>query len=179
VYVLLSSSLNIIKRDGSWGMWSEFGACSHPCGRGLQFRTRACDNPRCDPYHDYRAEQCSMMDNKFEYQNTWHHWLPYEHPDPKQRCKLYCQSKETRAVVNMQTPVEPGTRCSYKDPYSVGLLLMMSLSLQKVGCDNVVGSALQEDKCGICGGDGTKCKTHKFNFTFVEKKGAHPKICSY
>ncbi|XP_016107701.1 A disintegrin and metalloproteinase with thrombospondin motifs 2-like [Sinocyclocheilus grahami] len=97
---------DIIKRDGSWGMWSEFGACSHPCGRGLQFRTRACDNPRpanggricsgpsyqfqicntheCeDPYHDYRAEQCSMMDNKFEYQNTWHHWLPYEHPDRK------------------------------------------------------------------------------------------------
>ncbi len=110
----------------------------------------------------------------------------------KQRCKLYCQSKEVRAVVNMQTQVEPGTRCSYKDPYSVcvagdcevnscvdhlkmfvfsSLLLMMSLSLQKVGCDNVVGSALQEDKCGICGGDGTKCKTHKFNFTFVEKKG--------
>jgi len=51
------------------------------------------------------------------------------------------------------------------------LLLMVSLSLQKVGCDNVVGSALQEDKCGVCGGDGTKCKTHKFNFTFVENKG--------
>ncbi len=53
-----------------------------------------------------------------------------------------------------------------------GLLLMICLSLQKVGCDNVFGSGLQEDKCGICGGDGTKCKTHKFNFTFVEKKGA-------
>uniref|UniRef100_A0A8C1ZF26 ADAM metallopeptidase with thrombospondin type 1 motif, 2 n=1 Tax=Cyprinus carpio TaxID=7962 RepID=A0A8C1ZF26_CYPCA len=181
---------DIIKKDGSWGMWSEFGACSHPCGRGLQFRTRACDNPRpanggricsgpsyqfqicntheCeDPYHDYRAEQCSMMDNKFEYQNTWHHWLPYEHPDPKQRCKLYCQSKKTRAVVNMQTPVEPGTRCSYKDPFSV----CVAGDCEKVGCDNVVGSALQEDKCGICGGDGTKCKTHKFNFTFVEKYG--------
>lgn len=54
------------------------------------------------------------------------------------------------------------------------LLLMLSLSLQKVGCDSVVGSALQEDKCGVCGGDGTKCKTHKFNFTFVEKKGTSP-----
>ncbi|XP_051716441.1 A disintegrin and metalloproteinase with thrombospondin motifs 2 isoform X1 [Ctenopharyngodon idella] len=181
---------DIIKQDGGWGMWSEFGSCSRPCGRGLQFRTRACDSPRpanggrscsgpsyqfqmcntheCkDPYHDYRAEQCSMMDNKFEYQNTWHHWLPYEHPDPKQRCKLYCQSKETRAVVNMQTLVETGTRCSYKDPYSV----CVYGDCEKVGCDNVVGSALQEDKCGVCGGDGTKCKTHKFNFTFVEKKG--------
>uniref|UniRef100_A0A8C1R813 ADAM metallopeptidase with thrombospondin type 1 motif 2 n=1 Tax=Cyprinus carpio TaxID=7962 RepID=A0A8C1R813_CYPCA len=181
---------DIIKLDGNWGTWSEFGACSRPCGRGLQFRTRDCDNPlpanggrtcsgpsyqfqmcnthECeDLYHDYRAEQCSMMDNKFEYQNTWHHWLPYEHSDPKQRCKLYCQSKETRAVVNMQTQVEPGTRCSYKDPYSV----CVYGDCEKVGCDNVVGSGLQEDKCGVCGGDGTKCKTHKFNFTFVEKKG--------
>ncbi|XP_026080784.1 A disintegrin and metalloproteinase with thrombospondin motifs 2-like [Carassius auratus] len=181
---------DIIKKDGNWGMWSEFGACSRPCGRGLQFRTRACDNPlpanggrscsgpsyqfqmcnthECeDPYHDYRAEQCRIMDNKFEYQNTWHHWLPYEHSDPKQRCKLYCQSKETRAVVNMQTQVEPGTSCSYKDPHSV----CVYGDCEKVGCDNVVGSGLQEDKCGVCGGDGTKCKTHKFNFTFVEKKG--------
>lgn len=37
---------DIIKRDGNWGMWSEYGACNRPCGRGLQFRTRACDNPR-------------------------------------------------------------------------------------------------------------------------------------
>ncbi|XP_065098908.1 A disintegrin and metalloproteinase with thrombospondin motifs 2 isoform X2 [Paramisgurnus dabryanus] len=182
---------DIIKQDGSWGVWSEFGACSRPCGRGVQFRTRDCNNPRpanggrscsgpsyqfqmcnthgCEePYHDFRAEQCSMMDNKFEYQqNTWHLWLPYEHPDPKQRCKLYCQSKDTRTVVNMQTLVEPGTQCSYKDPYSA----CVNGDCEKVGCDNVVGSTLQEDKCGVCGGDGTKCKTHKFNFTFVEKKG--------
>lgn len=35
-----------IKRDGNWGMWSEYGACNRPCGRGLQFRTRDCDDPR-------------------------------------------------------------------------------------------------------------------------------------
>ncbi|XP_037396626.1 A disintegrin and metalloproteinase with thrombospondin motifs 2-like isoform X3 [Pygocentrus nattereri] len=181
---------DIIKQDGNWGMWSEFGACSRPCGRGIQFRTRSCDNPHpanggrtctgsnyqfrmcntqdCeDPYKDYRAEQCSMMDSKFEYHNSRHHWLPYEHPDPKQRCSLYCKSKETRVVVNMQELVEPGIRCSYKDPYSV----CVYGECEKVGCDNVVGSGLQEDKCGVCGGDGSKCKTHKFNFTFSDKKG--------
>ncbi|XP_060741235.1 A disintegrin and metalloproteinase with thrombospondin motifs 2-like isoform X1 [Tachysurus vachellii] len=181
---------DIIKRDGNWGMWSEYGACNRLCGRGLQFRTRACDNPRpanggrtcpgsnyqfrvcnthdCeDPYRDYRAEQCSSMDSKFEYHNMKHHWLPYEHPDPKQRCTLYCQSKETRVVVNMQELVEPGSRCSYKDPYSV----CVYGECEKLGCENVVGSPLQEDKCGVCGGDGTRCKTHRFNFTFTDKKG--------
>lgn len=27
------------------------------------------------------------------------------------------------------------------------------LPLQKVGCDGVIGSSKQEDKCGVCGGD--------------------------
>ncbi|KAI4905145.1 hypothetical protein NFI96_011526, partial [Prochilodus magdalenae] len=181
---------DIIKRDGSWGMWSEFGACTKPCGRGIQFRTRECNNPPpanggrpcsgsnyrfqicnthdCeDPYRDYRTEQCSMLDNKFEHHNSRHHWLPYEHPDPKQRCTLYCKSKETRAVVNMQKLVDPGIRCSYKDPYSV----CVYGECEKVGCDNVVGSTLQEDKCGVCGGNGTKCKNNKINFNFSDKKG--------
>ncbi|XP_066504808.1 A disintegrin and metalloproteinase with thrombospondin motifs 2-like [Hoplias malabaricus] len=181
---------DIIKQDGNWGMWSEFGACTKPCGRGVQFRTRACDNPcpanggrpcsgsnyqfqicnthECeDPYKDYRAEQCSSMNNKFEYHNSRHHWLPYEHPDPKQRCNLYCKSKETRVVVNMQELVEPGIRCSYKDHYSV----CVYGECEKVGCDNVVGSALQEDWCGVCGGNSTKCKTTRLNVTLPDKKG--------
>ncbi|VDK41547.1 unnamed protein product [Gongylonema pulchrum] len=28
-----------------------------------------------------------------------------------------------------------------------------------VGCDKKLGSAKKDDKCGICGGDGTTCKT--------------------
>ncbi|XP_030639748.1 A disintegrin and metalloproteinase with thrombospondin motifs 2 [Chanos chanos] len=181
---------DIIKQDGNWGMWSEFGSCSRSCGRGVRFRTRKCDNPRpanggrtciganyqfqlcnaheCeDPFSDYRAEQCSMWNNNFDHHNTRHHWLPYEHPDPKQRCQLHCQSKETRDVVNMQTMVKDGTPCSYKDPYSV----CVYGECEKVGCDNVVGSTLQEDKCGVCGGDNSKCKPHKFTINRSGKKG--------
>lgn len=35
------------------------------------------------------------------------------------RCHLYCQSRETGDVAHMKQPVHDGTRCSYKDPYSI------------------------------------------------------------
>lgn len=38
-----SAYLNI---DGDWSEWSEWTQCSVPCGGGLQFRERTCDNPR-------------------------------------------------------------------------------------------------------------------------------------
>ena len=37
----------------------------------------------------------------------------------KKRCHLYCQSKETGDVAYMKQLVHDGTRCSYKDPYSI------------------------------------------------------------
>lgn len=35
------------------------------------------------------------------------------------RCHLYCQSKETGDVAYMKQLVHDGTRCSYKDAYSI------------------------------------------------------------
>ncbi|XP_030252912.1 A disintegrin and metalloproteinase with thrombospondin motifs 2-like isoform X1 [Sparus aurata] len=180
---------DIIKQDGNWGSWSEFGQCSRTCGGGVQFRTRDCDNPRpanggrdclgasyqfrmcntneCeDIYSDPREEQCHALDPRFEIYSNKHHWLPYEHTDPKERCKLHCQSKDTRDVVNMQRMVLDGTRCSYKDPHSV----CVRGECEKVGCDGAVGSSKQEDKCGVCGGDNSSCKTFKGTITRTAKK---------
>lgn len=41
---------------------------------------------------------------------------------------------------------------------------------QKVGCDGVVGSSKQEDRCGVCGGDNSSCKTFKDTITRTAKK---------
>uniref|UniRef100_A0A673M7I1 A disintegrin and metalloproteinase with thrombospondin motifs 2-like n=1 Tax=Sinocyclocheilus rhinocerous TaxID=307959 RepID=A0A673M7I1_9TELE len=186
---------DILRQDGHWGQWTKFGSCSRTCGGGVWFRTRECNNPipanggrtcygnnyefqLCNMEEcakalaDFREEQCIMWNPHFEHEGTKHHWLPYEHPEPEERCQLYCQSKETGDVVSMKRMVHDGTHCSYKDPYSV----CVRGECEKVGCDNVIASELEDDKCGVCGGDNSTCKIVKGNFTRSTRKPGFLKI---
>uniref|UniRef100_A0A3B4U287 ADAM metallopeptidase with thrombospondin type 1 motif, 3 n=1 Tax=Seriola dumerili TaxID=41447 RepID=A0A3B4U287_SERDU len=186
---------NQVKQDGTWGSWSKYGSCSRSCGTGVRFRTRQCNNPApsnggqdcpgvnyeyqlCNtddcPKHfeDFRAQQCQLRNSHFEFQNAKHHWLPYEHPDTNKRCHLYCQSRETGDVAYMKQLVHDGTRCSYKDAYSI----CVRGECVKVGCDREIGSNKVEDKCGVCGGDNSHCRTVKGTFTRTPKKAGYLKM---
>ncbi|KAL6114865.1 adamts3 [Pungitius sinensis] len=180
---------NQVKQDGAWGSWSKYGSCSRSCGTGVRFRTRQCSSPApsnggqdcpglnyeqalCNAddcpkhYEDFRAQQCQLRNSHFEFQNAKHHWLPYEHPDASKRCHLYCQSKESGDVAYMKQLVHDGTRCSYKDAFS----LCARGECVKVGCDREIGSSKVEDRCGVCGGDNSHCRTVKGSFTRTPKK---------
>lgn len=58
-----------------------------------------------------------------------------------ERCRLYCQSKETAAVVSMNRIVHDGTPCSYADSHSLCVrgecevfILILSFSRQSSWC---------------------------------------------
>ncbi|XP_075156811.1 ADAM metallopeptidase with thrombospondin type 1 motif B [Haematobia irritans] len=167
------------KVDGSWGNWSEWSECSRSCGGGVSIQQRECDSPRpanggsfcigerkkykiCNynpcPKNEpsFRAQQCEKYNEK-PYQGQLYKWLPYF--DKQNPCKLYCNDVDDTIIANWGDTVLDGTPCT------LGTNNMCIDGIcRKVGCDWIVDSEKQEDRCGVCGGEGQDCKTVKYVF---------------
>ncbi|TRY98385.1 hypothetical protein DNTS_021805 [Danionella cerebrum] len=171
---------DILRQDGHWGQWTNFGSCSRTCGGGVRFRTRDCNNPVYATLRSVKKPWWTSERNNARCgtltlstkainmtgcpTNTLN--VSGNGKESDERCQLYCQSKETGDVVSMKRMVHDGTRCSYRDPYSV----CVRGECEKVGCDNIIASDLEDDKCGVCGGDNKTCKIVKGNLTRSTRK---------
>ncbi|KAM4601663.1 LOW QUALITY PROTEIN: A disintegrin and metalloproteinase with thrombospondin motifs 5 [Polymixia lowei] len=176
---------------GSWSSWGPWGACSRSCGGGVQFAQRLCNNPpprnngryctgkraiyrSCSvtpcpaSSKSFRQEQCEVRNGPQtdpKGVKTFVEWVPkFAGVLPKDMCKLTCRAKGTGYYVVFSQRVTDGTECR---PYSSSVCVKGKCV--RTGCDGIIGSKLQFDKCGICGGDSTGCIRVVGNFTKKSK----------
>ncbi|KAL7986210.1 hypothetical protein Chor_011376, partial [Crotalus horridus] len=161
--------------DGAWGAWSPFRACSRTCGGGIKNAIRECNRPEpknggkycvgrrmkfkscntepCSKLKkDFRDEQCAVFDGKHFNINVL----------MKDRCKLFCRVAGNTAYYQLRDRVIDGTPCGpdTNDICVQGLC-------RQAGCDHVLNSKARRDKCGVCGGDNSSCKTIAGTFNTV------------
>ncbi|XP_076208596.1 A disintegrin and metalloproteinase with thrombospondin motifs 5 [Aptenodytes patagonicus] len=181
---------------GNWGSWGPWGQCSRTCGGGVQFAYRHCNNPAprnngryctgkraiyrsCNitpcPANakSFRQEQCEARNG---YQSdakgvkTFVEWVPkYAGVLPGDVCKLTCRAKGTGYYVVFSQKVTDGTECR---PYSNSVCVRGKCV--RTGCDGIIGSKLQYDKCGVCGGDNSSCT--KVMGTFTKKSKGYTDV---
>ncbi|XP_074853397.1 A disintegrin and metalloproteinase with thrombospondin motifs 5 [Carettochelys insculpta] len=181
---------------GNWGSWGPWGQCSRTCGGGVQFAYRHCNNPAprnngryctgkraiyrsCNvaacPANAkaFRQEQCEARNGYQSDANgvkTFVEWVPkYAGVLPGDVCKLTCRAKGTGYYVVFLQKVTDGTECR---PYSNSVCVRGKCI--RTGCDGIIGSKLQYDKCGVCGGDNSSCT--KVMGTFNKKSKGYTDI---
>uniref|UniRef100_A0A3Q3FHS5 ADAM metallopeptidase with thrombospondin type 1 motif, 9 n=1 Tax=Kryptolebias marmoratus TaxID=37003 RepID=A0A3Q3FHS5_KRYMA len=175
--------------EGAWGVWSPFGTCSRTCGGGIMIAMRECNRPlprnggmycvgrrmkfrscNSEPCSkqkkDFREEQCAAFDGRHFNINGLPpnvRWVPkYSGILMKDRCKLFCRVAGSTAYYQLRDRVIDGTPCGpdTNDICVQGLC-------RQAGCDHVLNSKARRDKCGVCGGDNSSCKTVADTFNNV------------
>ncbi|XP_004644840.1 A disintegrin and metalloproteinase with thrombospondin motifs 9 [Octodon degus] len=175
--------------DGAWGSWSSYGSCSRTCGGGIKTAIRECNRPapknggkycvgrrmkfkscNTEPCfkqkRDFREEQCAHFDGKHFNINgllPTVRWVPkYSGILMKDRCKLFCRVAGSTAYYQLRDRVIDGTPCGQ----DTNDICVQGLCRQ-AGCDHVLNSKARRDKCGVCGGDNSSCKTVAGTFNTV------------
>uniref|UniRef100_G3NNX0 Papilin a, proteoglycan-like sulfated glycoprotein n=1 Tax=Gasterosteus aculeatus aculeatus TaxID=481459 RepID=G3NNX0_GASAC len=162
-----------------WDSWGPFGECSRSCGSGVTMRTRRCITLRTDGGHncvgpdksyrtcniqdcpegskDFREEQCSQFDGT-NFQGKLYKWLPYY--GAENACELNCIPRGENFFYRHRSAVVDGTSChpGRRDVCVGGVC-------KRLGCDNTLESARQEDPCLQCGGNGQSCHRVKNSFS--------------
>ncbi|XP_014668657.1 PREDICTED: A disintegrin and metalloproteinase with thrombospondin motifs 6-like [Priapulus caudatus] len=161
--------------DGGWSDWSSWDMCTRTCGGGVEKSQRNCDKPRpmndgkyclgervryrsCNAHDcpinstDFRAIQCASY-NHIPFRKVYYNWVPFTGSQVKP-CALNCLADGHHFYTERAPKVIDGTRC-----YPGQLDMCVNGDCKTVGCDGILNSNTVEDKCRVCGGDGSTCRT--------------------
>uniref|UniRef100_A0A671LTY8 A disintegrin and metalloproteinase with thrombospondin motifs 9-like n=1 Tax=Sinocyclocheilus anshuiensis TaxID=1608454 RepID=A0A671LTY8_9TELE len=114
----------------------------------------------------HSKEQCASFDGRHFNINGLPpnvRWVPkYSGILMKVPCKLFCRVAGSTAYYQLRDRVIDGTQCGpdTNDICVQGLC-------RQAGCDHVLNSKARRDKCGVCGGDNSSCKTVAGTFNIV------------
>ncbi|KAG7278031.1 hypothetical protein CRUP_010965 [Coryphaenoides rupestris] len=158
--------------DGGWASWGRWQQCSRTCGGGVEFSYRECQDPvpqnggkycegqrvqyrSCNTHacedndgKSFREQQCEKYNspNSLDFNGNMKEWIPkYAGVSPRDRCKLFCITRDSSEFKVFQTKVIDGTTCG-PDTTSV----CVRGQCVKAGCDQLIGSNKKLDKCGVC-----------------------------
>ncbi|KAM9761762.1 A disintegrin and metalloproteinase with thrombospondin motifs 10 isoform 1-T1 [Menidia menidia] len=178
--------------DGSWGLWSPWGECSRTCGGGVSSSVRHCDSPRptiggkyclgerkrfrsCNidecpaGSRDFREIQCSNFDSS-PFRGKFYTWKPYRGGGVK-TCSLNCLAEGYNFYTERAPAVVDGTLCRDNS-----LDVCVNGECKHVGCDRILGSDVREDRCRICGGDGSSCVSVEGIFNDSLTEGGYEEV---
>ncbi|NWR39368.1 ATS6 metalloproteinase, partial [Tachuris rubrigastra] len=178
--------------DGGWGPWSIWGECSRTCGGGVSSSIRHCDSPapsgggkyclgerkryrscNTDPCpsgaRDFREKQCADFDN-MPFRGKYYNWKPYTGGGVKP-CALNCLAEGYNFYTERAPAVIDGTQCN-----ADSLDICINGECKHVGCDNILGSDAKEDRCRVCGGDGSTCEATEGFFNDSLPRGGYLEV---
>lgn len=152
--------------NGGWSEWSDYTNCTPSCDGGVRYRERTCTNPppqnggdeclgpskayweicnsdvECDwSEPSFRDKQCKLINA-----NYTAYYKSNVNP-----CSLFCRLG--RAAYPIGNVID-GTRCS-SERYDYDVCIQGQC--QEVGCDRILYSEKEKDRCGICDGNGDSC----------------------
>nr|XP_061800302.1 A disintegrin and metalloproteinase with thrombospondin motifs 6-like [Nerophis lumbriciformis] len=178
--------------DGGWGPWSTWGECSRTCGGGVSSSVRHCDSPApsgggkyclgerkryrsCNTgaclsgSRDFREKQCGDFDS-MPFRGKYYNWKPYTGGGVKP-CALNCLAEGYNFYTERSPAVIDGTRCQ-----ADSLDICINGECRHVGCDNVLASDAKEDRCRVCGGDGSTCEATEGLFNDSLPRGGYMEV---
>eukprot|EP00794_Sanderia_malayensis_P015856 gene15856-17454_t len=179
--------------DGSWSTWSEFNTCTRPCGGGVSYRERQCQDPKpknggkfCEgdsrEYRICNARTCkesTINFRKFQCKKKSGAFIGDKQFDwtflgnNESSCSLVCSAETNKNITKPFGRAADGTKCHNQERDVQGRCV--SGHCTPVGCNLVLGSTDKVDRCGVCNGDGSSCEG-QMNSTDLTKPVVHVNI---